>query len=825
MDVAALSLKVDSSDVVKATADLDRFAAASAKAGSSARQGSIAKMAQDFARTADQAGRFSNSAARAADAAQQAARAASAGSSSLVRFGDGYDILTGKLNSNFVAINRNIEAWNRQGKAVNDNVGQMRANTGNIAAQFQDIGVTAAMGMNPLIIALQQGTQLSAVLAQSGGGALATLRAAFASILSPAALLTIALVAGAAALIQWASSAGDSASASERAAAGLKTYTKEMGYTKEEVKKLNAVSVTWGDTIKAVFQVGWQRIASAFGVNTKQIASAWSSTMDFLVRIGRGVVANLYTMFAGIGYVIKRVIDNAKAGTFENPFTTFAEGSRAAYNDAQRFMDDVGKQAAANARARQAAMAAEMYDKPKGDGGKSVAEKIADLLRQAQADVDAEKLRLQAMSMSAQAAAELEQRTKLLNDAKQAGIRITPKLAGEIDQLSKAYAKAKIAADTAAAVQSVTDSMEKQLRAINDETATIGLYGDELLRARNELDMLRAAKDALPKGVELSAADATRIAADAGRVSDDQILQLRLKRMADLRKASEDAAYAMDLEAKGLGLTGEAAIRHAFVTDELNRAKREGITLTPEYVAAIEAAGDAYAAQRYAIDQTRQAIADAREVTRGFFSDWINGAREGKNVFTALADAAVNALNRIIDKLLDRTLDMFLDSMFQGGGGVLGGLFGGKSGGAMPKSPFGGLWHFDPVIKNALGGVYGDIKRFANGGTFTNSIVSEPTLFRFANGGKLGEMGEAGPEAIMPLARDSMGRLGVRSQGRESRKAEIHVNNSYHLAGAIAPETIVAMIEQGNAQTEQHVRNNLLRFLQEIDMDGTNSRG
>ncbi len=32
--------------------------------------------------------------------------------------------------------------------------------TANIAAQFQDIGVTAAMGMNPLQIALQQGTQL-----------------------------------------------------------------------------------------------------------------------------------------------------------------------------------------------------------------------------------------------------------------------------------------------------------------------------------------------------------------------------------------------------------------------------------------------------------------------------------------------------------------------------------------------------------------------------------------------------------------------------------------------------------------------------------------
>ena len=58
------------------------------------------------------------------------------------------------------------------------------------------------------------------------------------------------------------------------------------------------------------------------------------------------------------------------------------------------------------------------------------------------------------------------------------------------------------------------------------------------------------------------------------------------------------------------------------------------------------------------------------------------------------------------------------------------------------------------------------IKAFAKGSAFSNSIVSQPTLFRFADG--TGMMGEAGPEAIMPLARDSQGRLGVRYEGREA---------------------------------------------------------
>lgn len=71
---------------------------------------------------------------------------------------------------------------------------------------------------------------------------------------------------------------------------------------------------------------------------------------------------------------------------------------------------------------------------------------------------------------------------------------------------------------------------------------------------------------------------------------------------------------------------------------------------------------------------------------------------------------------------------------------------------------------------NATGGVYGggeSYRAFAKGGAFTNSIVTEPTNFRFAKGGGfgLGLMGEAGPEAIMPLKRAADGSLGVSAEG------------------------------------------------------------
>lgn len=56
------------------------------------------------------------------------------------------------------------------------------------------------------------------------------------------------------------------------------------------------------------------------------------------------------------------------------------------------------------------------------------------------------------------------------------------------------------------------------------------------------------------------------------------------------------------------------------------------------------------------------------------------------------------------------------------------------------------------------------IPQFANGGTFDSGIVSKPTLFN------IGQMGEAGPEAIMPLSRTSGGRLGVTTDNSSTNR-------------------------------------------------------
>lgn len=71
-------------------------------------------------------------------------------------------------------------------------------------------------------------------------------------------------------------------------------------------------------------------------------------------------------------------------------------------------------------------------------------------------------------------------------------------------------------------------------------------------------------------------------------------------------------------------------------------------------------------------------------------------------------------------------------------------------------------------------GMGGLITAFANGGSFTNSIVDTPTFFNFG-GSNLGVMGEAGPEAVMPLTRDGNGRLGVSVNGAGGGEAQATV--------------------------------------------------
>ena len=82
------------------------------------------------------------------------------------------------------------------------------------------------------------------------------------------------------------------------------------------------------------------------------------------------------------------------------------------------------------------------------------------------------------------------------------------------------------------------------------------------------------------------------------------------------------------------------------------------------------------------------------------------------------------------------------------------------------------------TILNTIGGLFGPkgFMKFANGGVFSpqgqvtafagGGIVNQPTPFMFGNN-NLGVMGEAGPEAIMPLKRKN-GKLGIATDGNNN---------------------------------------------------------
>lgn len=113
--------------------------------------------------------------------------------------------------------------------------------------------------------------------------------------------------------------------------------------------------------------------------------------------------------------------------------------------------------------------------------------------------------------------------------------------------------------------------------------------------------------------------------------------------------------------------------------------------------------------------------------------------------------------------------------------GIWGSLFGSaNSGGSTPSGVYGSASSgLDFFKQNAKGGVY-DSPSLS---TYSGGVFDSPKLFAFAKGA--GVFGEAGPEAIMPLARTPDGNLGVRMMGEQGGgfSGDIIVQQTIHVSG------------------------------------------
>ncbi len=167
-------------------------------------------------------------------------------------------------------------------------------------------------------------------------------------------------------------------------------------------------------------------------------------------------------------------------------------------------------------------------------------------------------------------------------------------------------------------------------------------------------------------------------------------------------------------------------------------------------------------------------VAGVSAELRAMRSEMRETTREAKGLAGAISGSLRSAFDRMVTggasasdvmkrlgaDLAGRTFDAAVAPVHSALTGTLTGLLGKGLSGAL-----GGLSLF------AKGGVFsgGKVQAFAGGG-----VVGGPTLFGMRGGGS-GLMGEAGPEAILPLQRGADGRLGV-AAGGGGRAVNVTVN-------------------------------------------------
>lgn len=341
---------------------------------------------------------------------------------------------------------------------------------------------------------------------------------------------------------------------------------------------------------------------------------------------------------------------------------------------------------------------------------------------------------------------------------------ITPGSVGVADPRAKASGGATDPFKTA------MESSRDYIAAKKAEQAALGQTAFEAARLKHETELLNKATS---EGKPITATQTEALKQQAVAMAQADAAFAGAKFMDDLTTKAQEFIAQQEIERDTLYMSTEAAMAYRLEHEALNRAKAEGIDLSPAYIDQIKQVA---AAQAQAAEQTRKAKEWAdfeKDTFKGFFSDLNQGLREGKNVWESFGNAATNALGKISDKLMDMALNSLWDAAFPKGGGgflssILGGIFSGAAGGLGGGSGI--------TFANGAAFRAGNVIPFARGG-----IVGGPTLFPMANG--MGLMGEAGPEAVMPLRRASNGRLGVEMNGGSNGggRIDIYVHENTNL--------------------------------------------
>ena len=250
------------------------------------------------------------------------------------------------------------------------------------------------------------------------------------------------------------------------------------------------------------------------------------------------------------------------------------------------------------------------------------------------------------------------------------------------------------------------------------------------------------------------------------RLEEDtkKVIEAMMKDIVTGRKKEEELILRKD----------EALAEIHLITGDITKEQYEQLKITEEAKKLTELFPDLFKEVEEALQQAATPLGQFKKGLREIFE-------EAMNLKDALATQAVQAVQTLGDTFADfvatgkadfadMTKSILQDlsrifakaalfkglSLIPGVGSFLGLGGGGGGGGGSTGLNLAGI----EAYMNAKGNVYAKNKivPFAYGG-----IVNKPTLFPMANGA--GIMGEAGPEAIMPLRRGSNGKLGIEASG------------------------------------------------------------
>lgn len=163
-----------------------------------------------------------------------------------------YDTALERLGQSYLTAEGQAQAFSRSMRTST-------AHTTNLMFQFQDIGMMLAAGQSPLMLAMQQGTQVSGIFQQmrnSGQSAFQGIIGGLGAMISPMSLVTIGAIAGGAALAQW----GMKAMGATQAAL---TFDDVLGQISE--------SMSEADRISGILQMSTQELREEYGAAAESV--------------------------------------------------------------------------------------------------------------------------------------------------------------------------------------------------------------------------------------------------------------------------------------------------------------------------------------------------------------------------------------------------------------------------------------------------------------------------------------------------------------------------------------------------------------------------